>query len=110
MDEIKCREEFFTWHYTKFCKECDMGKETNQIVYNAIYSSEDNYAEREAEFKVWVYQQARIEDLKTRLSQLASKYSCQQSELMHIDQNEIASIYGAISKEIEQVLNGGEPK
>ncbi len=87
-----------------------MGEETNQIVYNAIYSSEDNYAEREAEFKVWVYQQARIEDLKTRLSQLASKYSCQQSELMHIDQNEIASIYGAISKEIEQVLNGGEPK
>ena len=109
MDEIKCREEFFTWHYTKFCKECDMGKKQIKL-FTTQFIRQKTTAEREAEFKVWVYQQARIEDLKTRLSQLASKYSCQQSELMHIDQNEIASIYGAISKEIEQVLNGGEPK
>ncbi|MDS7927547.1 hypothetical protein [Acinetobacter sp. V115_6] len=106
MNELKCREEFDAWHFSEFCKTSGFDNETNQTIYAAIYSTEDNETEREAEFRVWAYQQARIEEIQERLSQLASKYSCQQSELMHIDQNEIASIYGAISKEIIEVTSG----
>lgn len=67
MNELKCRKEFDAWHYEKFCNSCAMGDETNQAVYDAIYSTDDNKGEREREFEVWAYQQARINQLEENL-------------------------------------------
>lgn len=67
MNELKCREEFDAWHFSEFCKKSGFDNETNQTIYAAIYSTEENEAERDAEYRVWSYQQARINELEKNL-------------------------------------------
>lgn len=60
-------KEFLKWHYSEFCKELSGDDETKQSIYDAIYACEDNQAERDAQYKVWAYQQSRINELEINL-------------------------------------------
>jgi hypothetical protein len=104
---VKSREEFISWHYSEFCKAYDFRDGTNQAIYNSIYSTEDNLAEREIEFKVWSFKQSQIDDLKNSLNELAQKYRAEAHELSRIGDFEKSQMYSHFANELDRLNKGG---
>ncbi len=110
----KCREEFEKQKYWigLFRDAVDFDEELGRYVLNGqrkLYAFHlDSFNEKWAIWQeAWQHQQAKVEELKKTISEMAQSYRVEAHELSRIRDFEKSQMYSHFANQLEHLLKGG---